>query len=198
MQSSSQVLVHFKATPATAGFWGNRWQRRKQRLGHPVWRESAPVVHKNVSQAHIGVECWGRSVVKLCKAQAAQVQGAADGDSCRGVRGRWGQEGGWQWLSDGCSTHVDEVLRGGPFSTGSQRLAALLELPLLLEQQGIGADTRWDAAGGGEAVEPGLHFQLLKEHQNIFRPWNDWQTWFFQNHFLDFTCQKLFPDYFRK
>lgn len=156
-QNSSQILVHVKAAPATAGFRGTWWQRRKQRLGHPVGRQRAPVVHENVSQTHVGVERWGGGVVELGEAQAAQVHGAADGDSRRGVWGGRGEERGWKRLSDGCRAHNEDVLGGG--CSWEERLAALrdrLLLMLLLQQRGVGAQAR-EAAGGGDAVGPSLH-----------------------------------------
>lgn len=157
-QSSSQVLVHFKAAPATAGFRGTWWQRRKQRLGQPLRRQGAPLVHKNVPQTHIGVECRGRGVIELSKAQAAQVQWAADGDSGGRVWGGRGQEGGRQRLSNGSQT--EEVVGGGSSCVGRQRLAALWDC-LLLEQGGIRDQTRGHAGGGRESVDPSLHFQFL-------------------------------------
>lgn len=79
----SQVLIHIKAAPATAAPGGPRGQRGEEGVPHPLGRHGAPLVHE--AEAHVRVEGGGRGLVQLSEAQAAQVQGAADGDPCRGL-----------------------------------------------------------------------------------------------------------------
>ena len=158
--SLSQVLIHIKAAPATAAPGGTGGQWGEEGVSHPVGRHDAPLVHENGVEAHVRVEGRGGGLVQLGEAQAAQVQGAADGDPWgRGIGGGRGQEGGGDTLAHGGCLHAEEAVGGGRSGARGQMLAVLRDVVMLLEQRGVGVQAT------GDTVEPSLHLQFLNSRR---------------------------------